>query len=1104
MSIPQQGAGAGSPVFNESQFAGDNYHPVTALNGQFSGMMVRVVNASKEAGSGNQYRPISLLRRGSRYALTTHHKRFDEFLMGSDRVLTILKPARGCDMRWAFKQDVASDANGEPKHLHSKRIKKMTSWDVLTTKMDEWECRWHSLFDGSPFRLSSGHIGKNGYLLHKAHPTFRTKTGKYPEIICQINFDRMHYGYLLDFGRELSFRRIEEVMGNILTLEQKKGNLSGGEFREPVKLCLFNSFQGVVHSPVTLSRAQVQQLQYHTHAFSRYGSVIGYEHNLYQLLSQSGCERFLKLLANIPQQVSTVAVEFGEENIDINALLTAIEHYDSAKFMTGLSTLDDRVKSPVGLPNLLMEALIRQCPIKEQFPGILYDGADNTYEHRRVKLSWDYLLQQTKSHFAAQAVICRELLKHNLFVPLLSGSPECSGVSHNNPLVCCLLIAHGTRVHLTPPLNLPDCTLLISAKHFRRANLLTADEADIIRHEMLWSLLCQSDDGPVTDPDEIISRLSTLKELLLRYHDNYRRKFGSIHRHQMVDELFGMEFYYRFVVNRSDNGGAVREFLEQRLSPRSYSDEKLRAHLELIATRKSSVSDNVIMFLGKAYCFSIPAVVRSIEHGANQLAWLEAFLASPPTFEGRENLPDSRYGSITQVVGQHYYQFPHPYRAQTILAEGIQPFYRKWHGLDHALRTQLATEFLMDQKVLPHFHKPFRELLLKHPQLLELLPIAELYHDAVAEDEHKEVEELRAAELFQRDMTGLQQYPGQLVTLVASALRNKNCKMIDMGNPSFIPDQQCPEDELLLRQVLRFGDIVDILRVKPPREDFPTIKLSTDSAAMDTLGMIHDGHFHPEMIELLAVVNNPQFTLLIQSALLSFRDLASITGGWHHQMTNPFTRKYHLPVDNHKRRLLIEQAPDPYQCLRECLDDLVRFVIAEKAGISACFAEHPRPEDSRLPDCWDPGIGSGGAYRSLHNEEELRQIKLPEAMTLADKIIVAADQPGLEDRISAGIPDALQAEALRLQHEAILPAVGTPTQSELEQMLLQPDSPGARLLNERGYIVKSRTHEGRVFYQMVPNSGLARDSLLLPPQYDDKTTGPAANLPPLANICSLL
>uniref|UniRef100_UPI0021492B10 hypothetical protein n=1 Tax=Endozoicomonas sp. YOMI1 TaxID=2828739 RepID=UPI0021492B10 len=62
--------------------------------------------------------------------------------------------------------------------------------------------------------------------------------------------------------------------------------------------------------------------------------------------------------------------------------------------------------------------------------------------------------------------------------------------------------------------------------------------------------------------------------------------------------------------------------------------------------------------------------------------------------------------------------------------------------------------------------------------------------------------------------------------------------------------------------------------------------------------------------------------------------------------------------------------------------------------------------------------------------------------------------------------------------------------SELEQMLRQPDSPGARLLKERGYAVKSYAHDGKIIYQMVSNSRLARDSLLLPPEYHDEATDP--------------
>ncbi|WP_257293851.1 hypothetical protein [Endozoicomonas sp. YOMI1] len=965
------------------------------------------------------------------------------------------------------------------------------SEDALTKMDNKLQLTKNSLFTGSSFSLSSVQPGENDSLPHEWRISVREEAGKFSGNICQINFDPMHYGYILDFGRELSFRHIEELMGNILKLEQKKDNLSGGEFREPVKLSLFNSYQGVMSPPVQLSRAQVQQLQNHTHAFSRYGCVIGHEQNLYQLLSQSGSDRFLKLLENIPKQVSTVAAEVGEDDIDIQALLTAIEHYDSAEFMTALSALNNGFKSKFGLPNRLLETLIKQYPIKEHFPSYIYDGTGCTYKQRRVELSMDHILKQTKSTFAEQAVICRELLKHKLFVPFLLGSPYHAGISFHNPLVCCLLIAHGTRVHLTHHPVLSDCSLLIFAMHFYRMNLLTVAEVDTVRHEMLWTLLCHSENGPITDPDEIVSRLITVEEELHRYQDLCRR-FDGIHR--QLDELFGLEFYFHFVANESDDGHAIKEFLKKELSTRRYSDEQVREHLEHTSTLTSSKPVNFITeFLGKLY-YEVPpaAVVRLRENGECQPDWLETFLTSPPYFKCSEHQSNDkdRYREITLVAGHYYYQCPHPKRAQTILVEGTKPYYRTLHGLDHALRTQMAIEFLLDDHVLPQFHRPFKELLDNQPQLRELLPIAELYHDAVAEDEPKEVEELRAAELFHRDMTSLQQYPDELIALVATALRNKNCEAMNSGNPLFSHDHQCPEEELLLRQVLRFGDIVDTLS----QEGFSTIKPTSGSAAMGSPEMIHDNDDHPEMIELLDVVNNRQFTMLIRAALSGFRNLASITGGWHQQTANPFTSKYGLPVDNHKRRLLIEQAPDPYGCLHECLNDLVRFIIARKANVTAHFPEYsPRShENSWLPDYQDPDIDFSGAYRSLHNEEELRQIRLPEAMTLAEKIIAVAEQRKLEKFIAPATSEALKTETMRLHQEGILPTSGTPSQLELQRMFRHPDTADARLLSERGYGVKFSLHEGKTCYHMTPkpkrsHSELAQPSSFMPPDNHERT-----------------
>ncbi|MBO9497472.1 hypothetical protein J7438_25795, partial [Thalassotalea sp. G20_0] len=307
--------------------------------------------------------------------------------------------------------------------------------------------------------------------------------------------------------------------------------------------------------------------------------------------------------------------------------------------------------------------------------------------------------------------------------------------------------------------------------------------------------------------------------------------------------------------------------------------------------------------------------------------------------------------------------------------------------------------------------------------------------------------------------------------------------------PLFSHDHQCPAEELLLRQVLRFGDIVDTLA----QRGCSTIKPTSGSAAMDAPEMVHDNHAHPETIELLDVVNDRHFTMLIRAALSGFRSLASITGGWHQQTANPFTSKYGLPVDNHKRRLMIEQAPDPYGCLHECLNDLVRFIIARKAEFTAHFTENvPRSHDNfRLPDYPDPDVDFGGAYRSLHNEEELRQIRLPETMTLAEKIIAVAEQRKLEKFIAPATSAALQTETNRLQQEGIHPTSGTPSQSELQRMFKHPGTADARLLSERGYEVRSSLIEGKTFYRMTPklkksHPELDQPSTFLPPDNHER------------------
>ena len=129
-----------------------------------------------------------------------------------------------------------------------------------------------------------------------------------------------------------------------------------------------------------------------------------------------------------------------------------------------------------------------------------------------------------------------------------------------------------------------------------------------------------------------------------------------------------------------------------------------------------------------------------------------------------------------------------------------------------------------------------------------------------------------------------------------------------------------------------------------------------------------------------------------------------------------------------------------------------------------------------MPDCWDPQTGLAGAYRKLHNELELRQVELPENMTLTEKIVTAADALNSEHKIGLEITswlspatrNSVQSEIAQLQQNGIRPAIGTPPQSELEKIFRQPECPGARILNERGLAMVSTEHEGRTVYRMTP------------------------------------
>ena len=1044
-----------------------NFTPVTISDSPQSlfysddGLPVRVVTVG-ELPQKWLHRPISILKPGSKSVVTCG--RYSEFERGLHRVVTILNP-NGLTLLWAFKQDAESDNQGESSYIRrkSKTCKKMTDPSLLREKLMEQKYQEGSVF----LPHTSGHVDCNGFRLHKQQWS-RHSINVYPELICHLNPRQMHWGYLLDPRREGSFERISEVMANILAMEEANGNSDASQ--KPVTLCLYDSYRGRLMVTEKLDHATVKKMQGNANALSRYEHSRGMEGKLFSLLAQSGCDRLLALLKKIPDNVQLAKAGIA---FPIRELEKAIAQSDAGRFHELLLSVGETRLKQIGLPEHLLNILLWVNVSTSQEQDCAYCAEQfilQVIDNDRL----DSLMTDT---FAKQAQICRTLLKHGLIFPIIS----CSHLfSSSNPLVVCLLIAHGSRAQGWKLHCRGDLTLLFSANKFLYAGLLTEEEVCYIRHDILLDSLCYGVKGIPFDSDRIKRRFLTLVN---RLHDTLRKKpvtgnLPALDQDQadtVCHQILG-DALWDFYCTENFAGSQLKLFLESRLSPHRYSDDKLRQHLQWLKYDGSMTkrgSYKTIADLGGASYYVANRAITRLSDKCKDTDWLSSLLAAPPRFDRCEFARVGRYRAISQTAGQHYYQYHHPNRVSTIATNRVEYVHRRYHGIDHALRTQMATEFLIS--ILPFYHPPFRQLLETYPDLPELLNIAELYHDAVAEDEPKNTEELRAAELFERDMRALREHPDGLVTLVATALKNKNSNEMSRVQTPFTGDDQCSGEELLLRQVLRFGDVVDILRLVPLHKNFLEM---TDKFVANSESLLREfGKFDPQAIELLAVVNNPNFSRSIKAALLTFRDLAALTGGWHLKTENPVEVRHQLKVDNLQRRLLVERSPDPYTLMREVLDDLVRLKIAKLAGISPCRSDHQDYVNyGSLPDCWDKTTGVAGTYRKLHGEGELRQVRVPENMTLYEKVCFAAELAD-EDRLTLSFVTStgIESEINRLRKEGIQPATGTPSQDELEQIYQKPDSIGASILADRGIVVQQAEHDGRTYFRMMKSKGQGKN-----------------------------
>ena len=1039
-----------------------------------SGLPIRVVTAG-ELPQQWLFRPISIIKPGSRNLVYFDNAFAFNFGRGAGRVLTILRPDAQRSLLWAFKEDVGSNPRGEPGHADGMldKQKKITDLSMLCEKMAEQKDRQGSIFPP----LTSGHVGCHGFELHKAAGRHRS-IQIYPEVICNINPRAMHVGYIFDPRREGDFKRIVEIMDSILVMEEANGNGDSQAFQEPVTLCPYDSYRGRLLAPQKLDRSSIQTIQENASALYQYERSMGMKGRLYDLLAQSGCERFLSLLKDIPENVKIFG-RFGY-SFDVIKLKQAIGQWDASSFHHLLSAVDERLLDQIGLPESLMHQLIYVLV----FTTREWCDASDAKKCILHYIQWDRRNSLMTTVFPNQAKICRTLFRHGLFFPVID---LCERFSAYNPLVVCLLVANGTRVMFenwarTDILE-GNLSLLINAYIFRDANLLTEEEAVNVRYEVLWDAVCFGVDNSPLGSDQIKQRFQSVVGGLENYFYTQLLETGNPPifstmqlareecRKHLGSEL--SDYYFKGI-----DGSELKSFLATRLSSQRYNDEQLHRHFAWLSGIGNIAGPDLpwrnMNFLGKCYQNVRLCAVTKAVGDDKDTGWLTSLLTTPPDFDPSEFKSVGQYRAITQTAGQHYYQYHHPSKAPLIATRGVEYVHRRFHGIDHAVRAQMATEFLVE--VLPIYSEPFRELLKTHPQLRELLGIAELYHDAVAEDEPKNMEELRGAELFERDMRALKAYPDDLIAMVAAALRNKNSNEMSPVWPPFTADDRCPDDELLLRRVLRFGDVVEMLRLLPLKEHSVS-----DSFVVNPVFVPDDPRtFDPQAIELLSVVNNQDFTRFIKAALLTFRDLACLTGGWHHHSDNPVTARYGLQVNNQQRRLLVEQSPDPYTLMREVLDDLVRLAIAQKAGISPCVNGHKeyKHDWSSLPDCWDKTTGVAGAYRKQHSEGELRQVCVPDGMTLGEKIcFAAASELPCSDRLALSCVTScgIENEIARLQRDGIKPATGTPSQYELKQMYEKPDSVGRQILADRSIVVQQAEHDGRAHYRME----ISRDEALL-------------------------
>ncbi len=370
---------------------------------------------------------------------------------------------------------------------------------------------------------------------------------------------------------------------------------------------------------------------------------------------------------------------------------------------------------------------------------------------------------------------------------------------------------------------------------------------------------------------------------------------------------------------------------------------------------------------------------------------------------------------VVEVVFRHYRTL-HPNQIES--TDFTQPYFsaphRHWHGIDHICRCHVIARACIDKL---RDCNSYKTMVVEYPDIDELLLLAILAHDLVAEVEDKQKEESHAASTLKILCKG--HFQENALNLVCSALHNKNVNDSSCPQPENAkPDSQCNSSELLCRFILRFADQADVSRVMAIGSKFPQALTEQES--------IHkEPFFDPNRVYIPECLHNelPELKEYLNTILESAIDLAALTGGitkdnrLDHVRITYDSRLNNEPFQN-AQRIKYHLRHDPIEQMNQEVDDLCRRYIVTMAG----------------------------AEEYLNDAYLRSKVKLPESLDTSQKLVLCKNIKLLPKSIQVQVSDRI--EQLRQAPRFFHP--GTLSQAQLQ------DKDISQYLKEQGYRIEGK------------------------------------------------